>query len=41
MTSTAPREIEAGGRRLRVLDFGTGEGAPIVLVHGFGADLNA
>ena len=40
-TDTAPREIEAGGRRLRVLDFGTGEGAPIVLVHGFGADLNA
>ena len=40
-TDTAPREIEAGGRRLRVLDLGTGEGAPIVLVHGFGADLNA
>jgi pyruvate dehydrogenase E2 component (dihydrolipoamide acetyltransferase) len=37
----APREIEAGGRRLRVLDIGHGEGAPIVLVHGFGADLNA
>jgi pyruvate dehydrogenase E2 component (dihydrolipoamide acetyltransferase) len=37
----APREIEAGGRRLRVLDIGSGNGAPIVLVHGFGADLNA
>src|SRR5690349_13614509 len=37
---TAPRDIEAGGRRLRVLDVGSGEGAPIVLVHGFGADLN-
>jgi pyruvate dehydrogenase E2 component (dihydrolipoamide acetyltransferase) len=37
----APREIEAGGRRLRVLDIGQGEAAPIVLVHGFGADLNA
>ncbi|HEX2150580.1 MAG TPA: acetoin dehydrogenase dihydrolipoyllysine-residue acetyltransferase subunit [Stellaceae bacterium] len=36
-----PREIEAGGRRLRVLDIGSGDGAPIVLVHGFGADLNA
>ena len=36
----APRDIEAGGRRLRVLDLGGG-GAPIVLVHGFGADLNA
>jgi pyruvate dehydrogenase E2 component (dihydrolipoamide acetyltransferase) len=37
----APRDIEAGGRRLRVLDIGGGDGAPIVLVHGFGADLNA
>lgn len=37
----APRGIEAGGRRLRVLDIGQGEGEPIVLVHGFGADLNA
>jgi pyruvate dehydrogenase E2 component (dihydrolipoamide acetyltransferase) len=42
----APRVIEAGGRRLRVLDIGhgdigSGEGAPVVLVHGFGADLNA
>jgi pyruvate dehydrogenase E2 component (dihydrolipoamide acetyltransferase) len=37
----APRDIEAGGRRLRVLDLGSGEGAPLVLVHGFGADLNA
>lgn len=37
----APRDIEAGGRRLRVLDTGSGEGAPIVLVHGFGADINA
>ena len=37
----APREIEAGGRRLRVLDIGTGDALPIVLVHGFGADLNA
>jgi pyruvate dehydrogenase E2 component (dihydrolipoamide acetyltransferase) len=37
----APREIEVGGRRLRVLDIGGGEAAPIVLVHGFGADLNA
>jgi pyruvate dehydrogenase E2 component (dihydrolipoamide acetyltransferase) len=39
-----PREIEAGGRRLRVLDIvegGHADRAPIVLVHGFGADLNA
>jgi pyruvate dehydrogenase E2 component (dihydrolipoamide acetyltransferase) len=39
--TVAPGEIDAGGRRLRVLDLGTGGGAPIVLVHGFGADLNA
>ena len=36
----APRDIEAGGKRLRVLDFGGGEGTPIVFVHGFGGDLN-
>jgi pyruvate dehydrogenase E2 component (dihydrolipoyllysine-residue acetyltransferase) len=39
-----PRDIEAGGKRLRVLDLGggaVGPGAvPVVLVHGFGADLN-
>jgi pyruvate dehydrogenase E2 component (dihydrolipoamide acetyltransferase) len=37
----APRDIAAGGGRLRILDIGEGAGAPIVLVHGFGADLNA
>ncbi len=36
----APREIEAGGRRLRLLDIGSGTETPIVLVHGFGGDLN-
>ncbi len=35
----APREIQAGGRRLRVLELGEG-GTPVVLIHGFGADLN-
>jgi pyruvate dehydrogenase E2 component (dihydrolipoamide acetyltransferase) len=39
--AVAPREIEAGGKRLRVLDLGSGSGLPLVLVHGFGADLNA
>ncbi|HEY1795881.1 MAG TPA: acetoin dehydrogenase dihydrolipoyllysine-residue acetyltransferase subunit [Stellaceae bacterium] len=34
----APHVIEAGGRRLRVLEIG--EGTPIVFIHGFGADLN-
>ena len=37
----APRDIEAGGKRLRILDLGGSAGAPLVLVHGFGADLNA
>lgn len=34
----ATREIDAGGRRIRVLVAGDG-GIPVVLVHGFGADL--
>ncbi len=37
---TLTREIEAGGRRLRVLETGEG-GIPVVLVHGFGADLGS
>src|SRR5580704_10494958 len=40
-TATAPHDIEAGGKRLRVLDLGAGDAIPVVLVHGFGADLNA
>jgi pyruvate dehydrogenase E2 component (dihydrolipoamide acetyltransferase) len=39
-TGPAPHDIEAGGRRLRILDFGGGDAIPIVFVHGFGADLN-
>jgi pyruvate dehydrogenase E2 component (dihydrolipoamide acetyltransferase) len=35
----ALRMVDVGGRRLRV-GVGAGEGAPIVLLHGFGADLN-
>jgi pyruvate dehydrogenase E2 component (dihydrolipoamide acetyltransferase) len=34
----ATRDIEAGGRRMRILEIG--EGAPVVFIHGFGADLN-
>jgi pyruvate dehydrogenase E2 component (dihydrolipoamide acetyltransferase) len=37
----APRELDAGGWRLRYLDLGGGDGSPIVLIHGFGGDLNA
>ena len=37
----APRDIEAGGKRLRVLDLGAGGAVPVLFVHGFGADLNA
>jgi pyruvate dehydrogenase E2 component (dihydrolipoamide acetyltransferase) len=38
--AAAPHEIEVNGRRLRYLEFGEGDGVPILLVHGFGADLN-
>src|SRR5713101_2339334 len=37
----APRDIDAGGKQLRVLDLGAGEATPVLLVHGFGADLNS
>jgi pyruvate dehydrogenase E2 component (dihydrolipoamide acetyltransferase) len=35
-----PRDIEVAGRRLRCLDLGESSGVPVLLVHGFGADLN-
>jgi pyruvate dehydrogenase E2 component (dihydrolipoamide acetyltransferase) len=35
-----PRDIEVAGRRLRYLELGEGDGIPVLLVHGFGADLN-
>ena len=34
-----PTTIEAGGRRLRYLEMGAGEGPPVVFIHGFGGDL--
>lgn len=37
----APQEIEVRGKKLRYLDLGAGAGAPVVFIHGFGADLNA
>lgn len=36
-----PRELDVGGRRLRYLDLGGGDGVPVLLLHGFGADLNS
>jgi pyruvate dehydrogenase E2 component (dihydrolipoamide acetyltransferase) len=35
-----PETIDAGGRRIRYLALGEGEGVPIVFIHGFGGDLN-
>jgi pyruvate dehydrogenase E2 component (dihydrolipoamide acetyltransferase) len=35
-----PQTIEAGGRRMRFLALGEGDGAPLVFIHGFGGDLN-
>jgi pyruvate dehydrogenase E2 component (dihydrolipoamide acetyltransferase) len=35
-----PETIEAGGRRIRYLALGEGDGVPIVFIHGFGGDLN-
>jgi len=35
-----PRELEIVGRRLRYLELGEGDGVPVLLVHGFGGDLN-
>src|SRR5262249_46696505 len=34
------REIAADGLRLRYLEMGEGAGVPVLLLHGFGADLN-
>jgi pyruvate dehydrogenase E2 component (dihydrolipoamide acetyltransferase) len=39
--TVAPRELEVAGRRLRYLELGAGDGVPVVLLHGFGADLNS
>jgi len=35
-----PQVTEVGGRRLRFLEMGADEGTPVLLLHGFGADLN-
>jgi pyruvate dehydrogenase E2 component (dihydrolipoamide acetyltransferase) len=40
VATPAPRVLEAGGTRLRYLELGGGAGTPMLLLHGFGADLN-
>jgi len=39
-TGAAPETVEAGGRRLRYLHLGPGDGPPVIFIHGFGGDLN-
>jgi pyruvate dehydrogenase E2 component (dihydrolipoamide acetyltransferase) len=36
----APHMLDVAGTRLRYLDIGSGAGVPMLLLHGFGADLN-
>src|SRR5438552_3332339 len=38
--TTSSRDIEAAGLRLRYLALGEGDSVPVVLLHGFGAELN-
>ena len=38
--TASPRELEAAGLRLRYLEVGEGDSVPVLLLHGFGADLN-
>jgi len=35
-----PEKAQIGGRTIRYLKLGEGDGVPIVLIHGFGGDLN-
>jgi pyruvate dehydrogenase E2 component (dihydrolipoamide acetyltransferase) len=39
-TPTAPREVQALGRMIRCLEMGGGDKLPVLLLHGFGGDLN-
>ncbi len=36
-----PQTIEIGGRRMRYLRMGEAPGIPVILIHGFGGDLNS
>jgi pyruvate dehydrogenase E2 component (dihydrolipoyllysine-residue acetyltransferase) len=37
----ASRKVAVGGRQINYLKLGNAEGPPIILIHGFGADLNS
>jgi pyruvate dehydrogenase E2 component (dihydrolipoamide acetyltransferase) len=37
----APRMVDVPGTRLRYLELGSGDRTPVLLLHGFGADLNS
>jgi pyruvate dehydrogenase E2 component (dihydrolipoyllysine-residue acetyltransferase) len=38
--AASPREVEVDGLRLRYVELGEGTSVPVLLLHGFGADLN-
>ena len=35
-----PQTVEIGGRNVQYLKIGEGEGPPLILLHGFGGDIN-
>ena len=39
-TAPEPQKVEVGGRSMRYLPLGEHEGRPVVLIHGFGGDLD-
>jgi pyruvate dehydrogenase E2 component (dihydrolipoamide acetyltransferase) len=39
-TAAGPQDLDAAGRRLRCLERGAGDPVPVLLIHGFGGDLN-
>ncbi len=36
----APETVEVGGKNIQYLKMGEGEGTPLLLIHGFGGDIN-